>query len=211
MRKSLLALLLCLGLAGLAWAQPQLSGNLSGNLGPGTYLVVGDINVPSGQTLTVAPGTTFLHNGYWYWRIYGTLNAVGTTADSIKWLRQNPVPENRWAGLRFLPGAPAGSILSYCVVEYGYTPTTAPSSEMGGCILANTVSITVTHCRLSFGDAWWGGAGIYGYNVNGLVITNNLICDNWANLWRGGGIFLDGCTNATVSHNIIARNKADGG
>ena len=211
MKRSIFALLLCLSGAGLALAQPQLSGNLSGNLGPGTYLVVGDIQVPTGQTLTIAPGTTFLHNGYRWWRIYGTLHAVGTATDSIKWLRQEALPEHRWAGLRFLPGAPAGSILSYCVVEYGYTPTTAPATDMGGCILANTVPLTVTHCRLSFGNAWWGGGGIYGYNVNGLTISDNLIADNWANAWRGGGIFLDNCTNAVVSHNIIARNKADGG
>lgn len=205
-----LALVLCLGLCGVAFAQPQISGPLSGNLGPGTYLVVGDINVPSGQTLTVAPGTTFLHNGYWYWRIYGTLNAVGTQADSIRWLRQNPVPEHRWAGLRFQAGAPAGSILDYCVVEYGYTPNTAPSSEMGGCIFADHVPITVTHCRISYGYAWWGGGGICGNQVNGLVISHNLICDNSDYSWMGGGLLLESCTNATISYNVICRNHSTG-
>ena len=107
--------------------------------------------------------------------------------------------------------ASANSIISYAVVEYGYTPTTAPSTEKGGCIYSNSVPLTVSHSRLSFGDAWWGGAGIYGYNVNGLTITHCLIADNWANLWRGGGIFLENCTNANVSYNVITRNKADGG
>jgi len=205
-----LMLILCLILYGAAYAQPQLSGNLSGTVGPGTYLVVGDIQVPSGQTLTIEPGTTFLHNGHWYWRIYGTVNAVGAVGDSIKWLRQDPVDSHRFAGIRFLPGAPAGSILSHCVVEWGYSPNSAASTEMGGCIQAYTVPITVTHSRISYGYAWWGGGGIAGNNTDGLVITENLICDNSDYQWIGGGILLENCTNATISNNVICRNASTG-
>jgi hypothetical protein len=211
MKKVLITTLLCLSFAGLAFAQPQLSGNLSGNLGPGAFLVVGDIQVPAGQTLTIAPGTTFLHNGYWFWRIYGTLHAVGTAADSIKWLRQQAVPNHRWAGLRFQAGAPAGSIVSYCVVEYGYTPTTSPSTDMGGCIFTDGVSLTISHSRISYGDAWWGGGGICGNNASYLNITHNLICDNKDNSWKGGGILLVNCTYSTVSYNVICRNASTGG
>ncbi|RJP82560.1 MAG: right-handed parallel beta-helix repeat-containing protein [Candidatus Zixiibacteriota bacterium] len=209
MRKTLLTLL-CLSFAVPVLAQPQISGSQSGNLGPGTYLVVGDINVPAGQTLTVAPGTTFLHNGYWNWRIYGLLNATGTAADSIKWLRQQPFPNHRWAGLRFQSGAPSGSVLSYCVVEYGYTPTNAPTTDMGGCIYTNGVPLTISHSRISYGDAWWGGGGICANGVNGLNVNHCLICDNRDNLWKGGGIFLISCTNANISYNVIARNSSSG-
>jgi hypothetical protein len=210
MKRSIITLLLCLSFAGLALAQPQLSGHLSGNLGPGTYLVVGNIDVPAGQSLTVAPGTTFLHNGYWFWRIYGTLHAVGTAADSIQWLREQALPEHRWAGLRFQTGAPSNSLLSYCVVEYGYVPTTAPSTDMGGCIFSEGVPLTISHSRVSYGYAWWGGGGICGHNVDGMIITQNLICDNSDYSWKGGGILLDGCTNSTISYNVICRNASTG-
>jgi hypothetical protein len=205
-----LIILMTLAVSTTVIAQPQISGPQSGNLGPGTYLVVGDITVNTGQTLTIAPGTTFLQNGYRLWRIYGTLHAVGTTTDSIKWLRQQAIPEHRWAGIRFQQGAPTGNIMSYCVVEWGYTPTTAPATDIGGCIYSNGVPITVTNSRVSWGDAWWGGGGIAASNANGVTLTNNLICDNKDNSWKGGGILLEGCTDANVSYNVICRNQSTG-
>ena len=39
-----------------------------------------------------------------------------------------------------------------------------------------------------------------------MVLTHNLICDNYTS----GGIFLHGCNNATISHNVIARNTSTG-
>jgi hypothetical protein len=209
MKRVLITMLVSLCLTGLALAQPQISGPQSGTLGPGTYLVVGNIQVPAGDSLFILPGTTFLHNGYWTWNIYGTLRAFGEGPDSIKWLRQNPVPEHRWGGLRFRSLTTASN-LSYCVVEYGFTPTTAPSTDMGGCIFSEGSPLTVMHSRISFGKAWWGGGGICGHNVNALNISYNLICDNADDLWKGGGILLDGCTNVTISHNVIARNYSTG-
>jgi hypothetical protein len=205
MKRFIFALYLYLSCSGLALAQPQLSGDLSGNLGPGTYLVVGDIQVPAGQTLTIAPGTTFLHNGYRWWRIYGTLNAVGAASDSIKWLRQNPMPEHRWAGFQFVQGAPSGSIFSYCVIEYGYKPESV-YPDKGGAIYTVNVPLTITHSRLSFNNAKGGGGGIYAFGTDGMVITHNLICDNYTS----GGIFLHGCSNSEVSYNVVARNTSTG-
>lgn len=211
MKKAFIVILAALSLASLTGAQPQLSGNLSGYLGPNTtYLVVGNITVPAGDSLFIYPGTTFLHNGYWKWNIYGTLRAFGDGPDSIKWLRQNPVPEHRWGGIRFYSTTTASN-LTDCVVEYGYTPTTAPSTDMGGCIFSNGSPLTVAHSRISFGDAWWGGGGICGNNTNGMTITQNLICDNKDNAWKGGGIFLVGCTNVNISYNVITRNASTGG
>ena len=161
MRRFLICMYIGISLASLAWAQPQISGPQSGNLGPGTLIVAGNISVLAGQTLTIAPGTTLLHNGYWYWRIYGTLHAVGTVADSIKWLRQNHIAENRWAGIQFHPGATPGSIFSYCVFEYGYKAESAWPNK-GGAIYTTTIPLTIAHCRMSFNDADGGGGGILG-------------------------------------------------
>jgi len=191
-------------------AQPQIQGPQSGVLGPGNYLVVGDISVPSGETLTILPSTVFLHNGYWYWRIYGTLQAVGTAEDSIKWLREEAVPEDRWAGLRFQSGAPPGSEISYSVIEYGYVPTNGPSSDLGGCLFSNGVPLTVSRCRISFGDSWWGGGGICASYVDGLNIDHCLIADNEDNEWMGGGILLINCSNVDISYNEIIRNTSTG-
>lgn len=196
---------LALVLPGLLTAQPQLSGPQSGTLGPGTYIVAGNITVNAGETLIIAPGTTFLHNGYWWWRIYGTLHAVGTVTDSIRWSRLDPVLEDRWAGIQFQLGAPSGSLFSYCVLEYGYKPEEVYPNK-GGAIYTNTVPLAITHCRISFNDADGGGGGIYAFGVDGMVITHNVICDNLTS----GGVFLHGGSNATVSYNVIARNTSTG-
>ena len=90
---------------GSAFAQEQISGPQSGILGPGTYLVVGDIQVERTATLEIVPGTEFLHNGNWTWEISGQLNAAGVEGDSILFVRQNPIDNHRWGGIRFLAGA----------------------------------------------------------------------------------------------------------
>ncbi|MCX6639347.1 MAG: right-handed parallel beta-helix repeat-containing protein [bacterium] len=204
---TVLVLLMVLALGLPAFAQPQISGPLSGALGPGDYIVVGDIQVNAGRTLTIAPGTTFLHNGHWDWTISGTLTAVGTATDSIIFTRQQPVPEHRWGGLRFQPGATNGQI-SYCAIDHGLVGTT--STLKGANIVTNGAAISVTHSTITFGDAYWGGAGIYATNVTGLVVENCAITDNLANADNGGGILLNSCQQASITNNVIARNSSTG-
>jgi hypothetical protein len=207
--KKILILLLCLGLCSLAFAQPQISGPQSGNLGPGSYLVVGDIQVLAGNRLTIAPGTTFLHNGNWRWTINGTLQAVGTAQDSIKFVRQLPNDACRWFGIRFETGASAGNILSYCVVEYCYHSTSFTTSYGAG-IYSNGIPVTISHTRVSNCLNNCDGGGIYinnaAANLNHCTITDNTA----ANSTSGGGITLNGCTNATISYNVLARNSSTG-
>ena len=204
--------LLCLALLwSSALAQPQISGPQSGTLGPGTYLVVGDIRVATGTTLTVAPGTTFLHNGHWYWWISGQLIAQGTATDSIKFLRQQPVPEHCWGGIRFQIGAAWGSEIDYCVIDYAVIPAGTPSSYLGGGLFSDGVPLAVQHSRISNCDAYWGGGGMYVRNTDGFLVANCLIVDNEATLGsNGGGIYFYNCIGAMIAHCIIARNAATG-
>ncbi|MBU1652142.1 right-handed parallel beta-helix repeat-containing protein [bacterium] len=210
MKKVLMISLLCITLASLGMAQEQISGPQSGTLGPGTYLVVGDIQVQAGQTLVVEPGTTFLHNGPWSWYVYGQLNADGTEADSIYFVRQNPVPEHRWRSIRFETGASAASTLDYCAIDNCNIPSGSPISMKGGGVYINGVAMTVSNCRISNCDAYWDGGGIYAQNAN-VIITNNLIVDNAATSGaNGGGIVVYNCTEAMITYNEIARNSATG-
>jgi hypothetical protein len=208
-KKQLIALLLCLTVYGLSLAQ-EISGPLSGTLGPGTYIVVGDIQVQHAATLDIVPGTTLLHNGAWSWNIYGQLNAEGTEADSIYFIRQNEVPGHRWRSIRFQSGASSASTINYCVIDNCNVPSGTPYSMKGGGIYANGVGITITNTRISNCDAYWDGGGIYANNAN-IVVENCLIVDNTAiSGANGGGIYLSGCSGATINYNVIARNAATG-
>ena len=208
--KLLLGIILALSWVAPLLSQPQLSGTLSGNLGPGQYLVVGDITVAENTTLTIAPGTTFLHNGHWFWNIYGCMIANGTLADSIKFIRQQEIAEHRWGGLRFTMGIPASS-LRYCVVDHAYIGSGTSTSYKGAGIFAWGIDIAIAHCRITFNECIWGGGGIYAMNDN-ISIDSCLITDNNAfSNTNGGGIYFYNSFAASVSHCIIARNTSTGG
>jgi len=210
MKKVIMILFLCLIMASLGLAQEQISGPQSGTLGPGTYIVIGDIEVSVGETLTIAPGTTFLHNGPWSWNIYGQLNAEGTEQDSIYFVRQNPVNENRWRSIRFQAGASAASTLDYCVIDNCNIPSGSSSSLKGGGVFIDGVPMTISHCRISNCDAYWDGGGIYAQNAS-VTITENLIVGNNATSGaNGGGVVVSTCTGAVITYNEISYNSATG-
>ncbi|MBU1707889.1 hypothetical protein KKB28_08270, partial [bacterium] len=112
-----MVLFLLLTLAQASFA--QLSGPLSGTLGPGDLNVVGNIWIDSGDSLRLMPGTTFHFDGYYSFGIYGTLLAEGTETDSIVFTTDTTANPNRWPGLRFDGSNASGSRLGYCLIEYG--------------------------------------------------------------------------------------------
>jgi len=205
----LLSLLIALMVGTPAMAQPQISGPQSGTLGPGTYLVVGNIRVITDETLTIVPGTTFLHNGNWIWEISGQLNAEGAEGDSIYFVRQNPINDHRWGGIRFQEGASSNGTIDYCVIDYCYHGI-QPYYTYGGGIYTNTADITITNSRISNCSNYWDGGGIYAESAD-VVIENCLIVDNTAASGsNGGGILLNNCDAAQVLNCEIARNSATG-
>ncbi len=209
MRKIITISILCMALTGLANAQ-NISGPQSGTFGPGIYNVIGDISVPFGETLTILPGTTFLHAGAYAWNIYGQFNADGTETDSIYFIRQNPTAANRWRSLRFQSGASDASAINYCVIDNCDIPSGTPSTMKGGGIFTDGVDITVTNSRISNCDNYWAGGGIYALGAS-IIVENCLIVDNTATLGaNGGGIYLYNSGGSAIMYNEIARNSATG-
>jgi hypothetical protein len=204
-KRHLIVFLCLLAVSAPLWAQPHLSGNLSGNLGPGSYIVDGNCTVQSGATLTIAPGTTFLHTGNYSWTIYGQLIANGTQADSIFFLRQNPVTENRWGGLRFQAGSSPNSSVNYCVVDNC-------NFVSGGGLSVNGIALSISHSRISNCTGLYpGGGGIYALSAN-IVVDNCLIINNdCPGGGNGGGVFLENCPAPRLSNSVIAYNTDTGG
>jgi parallel beta-helix repeat protein len=192
-----LALALLLPFA--ASAQPSISGSLSGSLGPGTYLVTGDCQVSSGNTLTIAPGTTFLHTGYFTWYISGELNAAGTESQPIQFLQQN---SNLWGGLRFQGGS-AGNLLEWCTISY--CKNVDFPNYVGGAIYAYGSSLTMRHCTISNCEASSGG-GIEINTASDIELDHCTIEDCTAG--NGGGIYLFYADNVQITHCIIKNNSA---
>jgi hypothetical protein len=208
-RKLLLALLVLLALTcNLALAQPHLSGALTGTLGPGTYIVDGNCTIANGVTVTIQPGTTFLHTGHFTWAINGTLVANGTAADSIRFTRQSlSVP--RWGGLRFTPTIPQQNSLDYCVLEFAQNGTSISDPEvLGGGIYVMGNYLHVNHSRIYGSQVGHDGAGLYGYYATMMVVENTVIDSGTADM--GGGIYLAMSSGAQIKNCIISRNRSTG-
>jgi len=187
----------------LVLSQPSLQGPQTGTLGPGTFLVVGDIYVPHGQTLTILPGTTFLHTGHFTWYINGLIHAVGNSDSLIQFLRQQPIENHRWGGLRFQAGASNESLIEDCIIDNCKNITTP--NYYGGGIYSNGVSFTVRDTKISTCYASYGG-GAYITGGAAVEFDHCLVLKNEAG--NGAGLYFYGSPNSIVKNSLIARNKS---
>ena len=184
-------------------AQPTIQGAQTGTLGPGDYIVVGDIRVPAGESLTIEPGTIFYHSGHFFWRIYGEIQIAGTTSEQVQFLRQQPIEDHRWGGLRFEAGASDNSVIEYCVLDNcknSYYP-----DYYGGAIYSNGVDLVVRHTRIGASYASSGG-GAYITNGASVEFDHCMVLKNQAG--NGGGLYFNNSPNCTVKNSLIARNKS---
>ena len=131
----ILILMMLVSFSGGSLAQ-DLSGPLSGELGPGNYNVIGSISVLYGASLIVQPGTTFIFSGDFDFDIYGYISAVGTETDSIIFRQESG---DNWNGIDFNIIAADSCILEYCQI----------SGSNGVAIYINNVNPTISHCLLS--------------------------------------------------------------
>ncbi len=224
---------LCTFLLLIAFTQggfAELSGPLSGNLGPGEFHVTDTIYVNEGDTLHLLPGTTFNFDGPHPFLVRGILLAEGTEHDSIMFTTDVEPFQDRWQGIRFLSSASSASRLSYCLISNacteffgggilcGYNSSPVFSNcvirhnragcmdwAAGGGIYCGTGSPSFINCIISNNEAFGEGGGI-GCTQSSAVFTGCDISGNFAYL-DGGGVFCQDqpspiFTNCTFNNNI---------
>jgi hypothetical protein len=210
-------------------AQPvYISGDLSGTLEPGSYIVTGDCFVPADQTLSLQPGTTFLFAGHFTLNVYGRLIADGTAADSIKFLRQFPTEACKHGGITFHPGSSVNNSLSFCRVDYAYNPDFPDIFGGGVLVYGSGVSIRnslFTNCKAHYGGAIYisestaviSACGIYAcqalsrggavYTIHSSTLIEDCeIIQNTADLVPGICIYDN--DDAEVRYSTVAHNIA---
>lgn len=204
------------------------------------YLVVENIQVMPEVTLTIEPGVAVRFDRGKLLQVEGTLIARGTESSPITFTSAQASPQpGDWGGIIFidssvdatLDGAGnylGGSVLQYCIVEYGgdvvesavHAPAAAPFIDH--CRVRNNASrgiriagssgklAVVSHSTVNNNSASKGydqasrfGGGIY---AEYSKVVSNTISDNTASGEAyGAGIY---ALNSMVSNNIITGNRA---
>lgn len=135
----LLIILLCCG----PLVAEEISGPVTGAIGPGTYYVTGNISVPVGDSLAIAPGTELLFHGGCTFAVYGYLEAVGTETDSIIFKRRYLATP--WEGINFYNYASDDNYLAYCLIDGSLCQAielNSCSPSISRCLITNNVAGT---------------------------------------------------------------------
>jgi hypothetical protein len=214
-----------------AWVGKAVSGEVSGSWTAPLVKVEGDIVVPNGKTLQIAPSTTVEFLGHFKLDVQGRLLAIGQNAKLITFTGSILTG---WKGIRFnyTPSANDSSKIQFCILENGRNRgenleahggaicadhfsklvisdciirnNDAMGYSGGGIGLRDSANVLVKNCQIINNRANEGG-GIGIYNKSFPKIINNHISGNYAENW-GGGILADWGSKPTVVNNLIDNN-----
>ncbi|MBU0509681.1 right-handed parallel beta-helix repeat-containing protein [bacterium] len=188
--RQLLAIVLLLVCAGVSFS--QLSGPLSGTLGPGWYTVIGDIQVDTSAALTILAPTTLDFQDTFSFKVYGVLTAGSQSGGNVLFTTSRTAP-NRWRGLRFLGPASTPSQLTYCIIENGWATGPTLADQCGGGVYIYQSSPTFLYCSMHNNYADACGGGVYSEYSRAVFDTcsitwNTAFSSHPANFWGGGGV-----------------------
>ena len=198
-----------------------ISGEISGVMQDTTYLVMGDLVVSGGSSLTIAPGSIIYFLGddstTYDFRVYGSINAVGTETDTIKFLPAPGVPG--WGGIWVIY---EGIHLEYCLITGGtywalrasncgdpeemvisHCTITGNSLYASGALEISNSCATVNHCTISDNS----GPGIYMHSPEDVYINYCTIVGNTSN---GINIFDSYYGDREINYSLIYDNGESG-
>ncbi len=193
------------------WADTYVAGQVMGTwtTAGSPYMVLADIEIPYGQTLTIDPGVQVKFTGHFKFIAHGTLTAVGAVGDSILMTHHLPYETYTWAGL-YLDVTSGTSEIAYCNIEWGYAQgVVGQAGAKGGAIHVNSTNVLIHNNRIHHNKADVKGAGIY-LNMAAGEIYDNIINYN-TSYGDGGGIMAESTSAPYIHNNTIEYNTADNG
>ncbi|KPK67694.1 hypothetical protein AMJ82_10100 [candidate division TA06 bacterium SM23_40] len=157
------------------------------------YIAVGDIQIWGGDTLVIEPLVEVRFNAGLTFTVYGTLLAQGTADSLITFTSHQPYPmAGDWGPIYFYSNEPEGSVLDYCIVEYGGAP------GPGTIRIEYLSNPTITHCLIRESSNY----GIWCHNQTTPLIADCIIRDN-----EKHGIACENMAAPTISDNTFIGNS----
>jgi len=201
------------------------------------FIVVNNITVPSGVTLTIEPGVEVRFGGNFSLNVAGRLIAQGTEDRMITFTSNRPAEEAKagdWVAIEFI--ASSGSQMAYCTVEYAVNGIIIEDSSLeisnceitknseNGIKIIGNCSITIKNSKIMLNK---NGVAPILLNINSsqqVTLDSNTISSNQYGVYINGtvenlhvvncnlmsndvGIYVSGKTDLDITHNSIAYNK----
>lgn len=170
-------------------AGTDISGTISTDttwdLAGSPYIIIGDVTVMNGITLTIDPGVQVKFDGYHSIFVDGTLIAIGTDTNRINITsnKTTPLPGD-WDRIQ-IDFAGHAEIM-YSNISYG---------DLGIYLLSSSYN-NVTNNNVS--NNWW--SGIYLDSSSNNTITNNNVSNNVC------GIYIEKSSYNNISNNNVSNN-----
>ncbi len=157
-----------------------------------------DYGVPVGQSLIIQPGVQVIAQGQYGLEVSGSIRAVGTAADSIRFTAQNHT--TGWKGVNVYTASIDSVLFKYCILEWG----NKPGSYGGVLTISYTAqSVLVQNCRFSDNVSEQGAAlfcsSPFNVTVDRCLMKNNTATQKSTLILTSAGIL-------TLSNSLIVNN-----
>ena len=154
-------------ISAFAFAQTSISGTQSGTwaLENTPYNVVGNITIPSGQTLTIEAGVEVNFQEHYTITVHGGIEANGTADEMIYFTTDNQA--TGWGGIYFDNTATI-SHFSFCRLEYGKATGDNYPDFHGGAVRLISSNAVFEDCIFADNDTVSGegmGGAVYAVNT----------------------------------------------
>jgi hypothetical protein len=204
----------------------QVEGEVMGLWNADTIKVTGNIFLPPGSSLSIEAGVVVQFQGFYGFKVDGSLQALGTaalpvvfTVNDTTGLHNVYAPGGGWSGIHMVAVNEEDNITAifdHCHFEYAKTWAEDTLLHGGAIYLSGPVNASFQHCTFFHNRAFLSGAGIYFKGASPLV-ENCLFTGNQSghipvvedSYGYGGGI----CginTKAVIRGNVFFDNWSTG-
>jgi hypothetical protein len=197
----------------------QVQGEVHGTWDVDTVLVVGNLIVPEGKALALNPGCVVQFNGFFSIDIKGSMQAIGTAADSIKFTVPDTLGFSDLASglggwnritIDDLNADSDSSIFEHCRFEYSKTDTF--QLHGGVFFIRNSSQVRISNSTFYHNRSFVNGGAIYLYSSR-AIIKQNTFESTYAGTnvhWGYGGAICGVYSMANISNNTFRSNTSTG-